>query len=148
MVFINRLTVASSDELPANKSRKEKTLSLTQPIMGCRISSSMCTYMYTSLRLIDAHDLWFADHSRTWLRALHQGCLTLRKVTLDFRLAASGIELDMLLLSAPLQEIRLGLLLRDTINDWTIAIALAQPSLRVLELTTRITQRSLQILHS
>jgi len=52
----------------------------------------------------------------------------------------------MLLLSATLEEIRLGPLLRENINDWIIALSLAQPTLRVLKLPTPITLRPLQIL--
>jgi hypothetical protein len=82
------------------------------------------------------------------LHNLHQRCHHLRALSLNLNLApAAAVNLQLLLLSAPLEEVHLGPLLEPAIGDWTVAILLSQERLHVLELHAPVTLRSLQILH-
>jgi hypothetical protein len=83
----------------------------------------------------------------TWLNVLHRDCDALRVLAFDFHLAPTArTALQLLLLSATLKELFIGHLLDEVVDDWTIAIALAQPLLRILDLSSPITPDSLQIL--
>jgi hypothetical protein len=83
----------------------------------------------------------------SWLSELRRNCHNLRTLAFNFHLASvARTEFNLLLLSLTLEELLLGPLVLEIIDDWTIAIILAQPVLRVLHLEAPITPNSLQIL--
>ncbi|KAG9698723.1 hypothetical protein KCU76_g2044, partial [Aureobasidium melanogenum] len=85
--------------------------------------------------------------SASWLRSLHQTCPSLRTLLLDIRLTpAAFTDLELFFLCSSLQILRLGNLLYENFDDWTLAIILAQQTLCVLELYIPITTESLAIL--
>jgi len=82
-----------------------------------------------------------------WVRTLDTGCSNLRSLTLNVELTPTqSTELDLLLLSANLEELYLGPLLCKGIDDFTVAIILAQSALRILEFRKILSLESLQIL--
>lgn len=84
---------------------------------------------------------------RSWLRALGQRCVTLSSLILDIKLPSSAVtDLNHLLLSTSLRKLSLGPLLDDILDDFTVALALAQPSIQDLTLGYPITLEAFKIL--
>ncbi|KAH0400320.1 hypothetical protein KCU89_g5307, partial [Aureobasidium melanogenum] len=120
------------------------------PYMSRLLSGSL-----QELRLTDhasspmSHSLTVKDSSprpASWLRSLDQACPSLQALLLNIRLTPeTSTELELFLLCSSLQDLKLGPLLLENFDDWTIAIILAQRDLRVLEFRLPITTESLAI---
>lgn len=95
---------------------------------------------------IDQADPCIATHL-PWLRAVEHRCANLNSLELDMRLPPSAItNLSRLLLSSSLKKLYLGPLLDDVLDDFTVALALAQQSIEDLTIAYPITLEALAIL--
>ncbi|KAH0365909.1 hypothetical protein KCU65_g5739, partial [Aureobasidium melanogenum] len=82
-----------------------------------------------------------------WLRAVEQRCANLTILELNLRLPASAItDLGRLLLSTSLKKLYFGPLLDEILDDFTVALVLAQQSIQILMIDYPITLEALKIL--
>lgn len=82
-----------------------------------------------------------------WLRAVEQRCTNLSSLELNMRLPPSAVtDLGRLLLGTSLKKLYLGPLLDEVLDDFTVALVLAQQSMEDLTINYPITMEALEIL--
>jgi hypothetical protein len=82
-----------------------------------------------------------------WLRTLRLNSTSLVTLSLDVQLSAwARDQLELFLLDTRIQRLTLGPLLNYSLDDWSVALILAQQSLVTLEIHKPITKQALEIL--
>jgi hypothetical protein len=80
-------------------------------------------------------------------RTLRLNCTNVVTLSLNVHLSASaGDQLELFLLDTRIQHLTLGPLLNDSLDDWSVALILAQQSLVTLEIHEPVTKHALEIL--
>jgi hypothetical protein len=82
-----------------------------------------------------------------WFRTLRLSCSNLVVLSLNIELPSSARDqLELFLLDARIQHLALGPLLNESLDDWSVALILAQQSLVTLEIHKPVTKQGLDIL--
>jgi hypothetical protein len=92
-------------------------------------------------------DLGSLESDTCWFRTLSLNCTNLVALSLDAQLSASARDqLELVLLGTRLGRLTLGRLLDDTLDDWGLALILAQESMITLELDRPTTETTFEVL--